>query len=258
MSSLNDSLKKITLIEIIIVIVALVGVILLFKIINHPISIKWLYVGLIFYFIYRLRFFGEEFINDAKNIFSLISPKSLLATVLVNVFFSYGMLYLSIFAVKYIPGVDSLFGLFMAPVVVTNSLIGLGSVLSTIIVSPISEELLFRGVFLNRLKLVVPTSFAVLITSILFGAMHSYGSVISAIVFGVCMCILYLKTQNILVCILAHFLNNLLAEILYHVDYGNLIFTNDIFIVVFSLLAIVSFYLIVISIRQEWRYINMR
>ena len=258
MSSLNDSLKKITLIEIIIVIVALVGVILLFKIINHPISIKWLYVGLIFYFIYRLRFFGEEFINDAKNIFSLISPKSLLATVLVNVFFSYGMLYLSIFAVKYIPGFDSLIGLFMAPVVVTNSLIGLGSVLSTIIVSPISEELLFRGVFLNRLKLVVPTSFAVLITSILFGAMHSYGSVISAIVFGVCMCILYLKTQNILVCILAHFLNNLLAEILYHVDYGNLIFTNDIFIVVFSLLAIVSFYLIVISIRQEWRYINMR
>lgn len=258
MSSLNNSLKKITIIEISIVIAALVGVILLFKIINHPIPTNWIYVGLIVYFIYRLRFFGNEFIDDAKNIFSLISPKSLLATVLVNVFFSYGMLYLSIFAVKYIPGFDSLIGVFMAPIVVTNSLIGLGSTLSTVIVAPISEELLFRGVFLNRLKLFVPTSFAVLISSILFGAMHHYGSVISAIVFGVCMCILYLKTQNILVCILAHFLNNLLAEILYHLDYGNLIFTNNIFIIVFSLLAIVSFYLIVISIRYEWRYINRR
>lgn len=258
MSSLNDSLKKITIIEILIVIIALVGVLLLFEIINHPLSTDWIYVGIIFYFIYRLRFFGSEFIDDAKNIFSIVSAKSILTTVLVNVFFSYGMLYLSIFAVKYIPGFDSLIGWFMAPIIVTNSLMGLGGILSTIIVSPISEELLFRGVFLNRLKLVVPTSFAVAITSILFGSLHSYGSIISAIVFGVCMCILYLKTKNILVCIFAHFLNNLLAEILYHIDYGNLIFTNDIFIVVFSLLAIVSFYLIVISIRQEWKYINRR
>ena len=258
MSSLNDSLKKITLIEILIVIVALVGVLLLFKIFNYPLSTNWIYVGLIFYFIYRLRFFGSELIQDAKNIFSIISPTSLVTTVLVNVFFSYGMLYLSIFAVKFIPGFGSLIGLFVAPVIVTNSLMGLGGLLSTIFVSPISEELLFRGVFLNRLKLVVPTSFAVLITSILFGALHRYGSVISAIVFGVCMCILYLKTHNILVCILAHFLNNLLAEILYYIDYGNLIFTNSIFIVVFSLLAIVSFYLIVTSVYHEWKYINGR
>ncbi|MCR5027475.1 MAG: CPBP family intramembrane metalloprotease [Methanobrevibacter sp.] len=137
-----------------------------------------------------------------------------------------------------------------------NSLIGVGSIFSTIIISPISEELLFRGVFLNRLKLVVPTSFAIAITSILFGSIHSYGSIISAFVFGVCMCIVYLKTENIMVCIFAHFLNNLLAELLYHIDYGKLIFTNSIFIVLFSILAIVSFYLIVISIRQEWKYID--
>lgn len=258
MSSLNDSLKKITLIEILIVIMALVGVILLFEIINYPLSTNWIYVGLIVYFIYRLRFFGNELIQDAKNIFSIISPQSLLTVVLVNVFFSYGMLYISIFAVKYIPGFDSLIGLFVAPVVVTNSLAGVGSLLSTIFISPISEELLFRGVFLNRLKLVVPTSFAVLITSILFGSLHHYGSVISAIVFGICMCVLYLKTQNILLCILAHFLNNLLAEILYYIDYGNLIFTNGIVMIVFSLLAIVSFYLIVTSIYHEWKYINKR
>ena len=258
MSSLNDSLKKITIFEVLIVVLALVGILLLFKIINHPLSQDWLYVGLIFYFIYRLRFFGNEFINDAKNIFSKIAPVNLLTTVLANVFFSYGMLYLSIFAVKYIPGFDSLIGLSIAPVIVTNSLAGIGGLVSTIIVSPICEELLFRGVFLNRLKIIVPTTFAILITSILFGSLHKYGNIISAIVFGVCMCILYLKTHNILVCILAHFLNNLLAEFLYHIDYGNLIFTNDIFILLFSILAIVSFYLIVISLVQEWKYIDER
>lgn len=258
MSSLNDSLKKISIFELLIVILALIGIVFLFEIINHPIDQYWIYFGVIVYFIYRLRFFGNEFIEDAKNIFSKISPKSMLTIVLVNVFFSYGMLYISIFALKYIPGVDSLVSMFTISTVAIHSLAGIGSLFATIVISPISEELLFRGVFLNRLKLVVPTSFAIVITSILFGSIHSYGSIISAFVFAVCMCILYLKTENILVCIFAHFLNNLLAEILYHLDYGKLIFTNSIFIVLFSILAIVSFYLIVISIRQEWRYIEKR
>ena len=139
-----------------------------------------------------------------------------------------------------------------------GSFAGILGVLSTIFVSPICEELLFRGVILNRLKLIVPTSFAIIISSILFGALHSYGNIISAFVFGVCMCIIYLKTKNILTCILAHFINNLLAELFVHIDSGNLIFTNDIFIVLFSILAIVSLYLIIISLRQEWKYIDKR
>ena len=218
MSSLNDSLKKITIYEVSIVILALVGILILFEIIDYPIDTDWLYVGLIFYFIYRLRFFGNEFIQDSKNIFSKISPKSLLTIVLVNVFFSYGMLYLSGFAVYYIPGFDYLAGMSIVPFVVANTFPGSGALVSTIIIASICEELLFRGVLLNRLKLIVPTAFAIVITSILFGAFHGYGNIISACVFGVCMCILYLKTQNILVCILAHFINNLLAEFLYHIE----------------------------------------
>lgn len=258
MSSLNDSLKKITILEVLIVILALSGLLILFRIFNYPLGEDWLYLGLILYFIYRLRFFTEEFKQDLSNIFSKITLKSLFTIVLVNVFFSYGMLYLSNFALDYIPGLSAFVLSSCVPLIAVNSLAPIGAVISTIIISPISEELLFRGVFLNRLKLIVPTSFAIAITSILFGALHSYGSIISAAVFGVCMCIIYLKTRNILTCIFAHFLNNLLAEFLYYADYGNLIFTNDVFIFVFSILAIVSLYLIVISIRQEWKYIDKR
>lgn len=258
MSSLNDSLKKITILDVLIVILALSGLLILFNIFGFSISEDWVYVGIILYFIYRLRFFRDDFKKDLNNIFSKITPKSLLAIVLVNVFFSYGMLYLSIFALEHIPGFKLIFSMNSVFLVATASLAGIGGVISTIIISPICEELLFRGVFLNRLKLLVPTSFAIVISSLLFGALHSYGSIISACVFGVCMCIIYLKTQNILTCILAHFINNLLAEFLVHLDSGNLIFTNDIFIFVFSILAIVSLYLIVISLRQEWKYVNGR
>ncbi|MEE1134867.1 MAG: CPBP family intramembrane glutamic endopeptidase, partial [Methanobrevibacter sp.] len=71
------------------------------------------------------------------------------------------------------------------------------SFLATIVVSPISEELIFRGVFLNRLKLIVPTTFAVLISSLLFASLHGFGSIFSAFIFAVCVAILYLKTDNI-------------------------------------------------------------
>ena len=168
------------------------------------------------------------------------------------------MLYITIFAQDNIPGLNSFLAMSILPLLPINSLFGIGASLSIIFISPLCEELLFRGVFLNRLKLFVPTSYAIAITSILFGSLHSYGNIISAMVFGVCMCIIFLKTKNILTCIFAHFLNNLLAEIFVYMDSGNLIFTNYVFIFVFSILAIVSFYLIVISIRQEWKHIDKR
>ena len=258
MSSLNDSLEKISILEILVLLLALMGLVILFDIFGYSITEDWVYVGVILYFIYRLRFFSREFKQDLNNIFAKITPKSLLTIVIVNVFFSYGMLYLSIFALDNIPGFKSLVFAPIFSILAITSLAGIGGLISTIFISPICEELLFRGVFLNRLKLIVPTSFAIVISSILFGALHSYGSIISAAVFGVCMCIIYLKTKNVLTCILAHFINNLLAELFVHIDSGNLIFTNDIFIVLFSILAIVSFYLIVISLRQEWKYIDKR
>ena len=256
MSSLSDGIGKISILEILIILLALIGVTILFDIFEFSIGEDWVYVVTILYFIYRLRIFGSGFKNDLRNIFSKISPKSLLIIVIVNVFFSYGMLYLSNFALAYIPGFRDLLFTPLFSIMAFGSFGFIGGLISTIFISPICEELLFRGVFLNRLKIIVPTSFAIIITSILFGALHSYGSIISAFIFGICMCIIYLKTRNILTCILAHFLNNLLAEFLVHIDTGNLIFTNDIFIVVFSVLAVLSLYLIIVSIRQEWKYIT--
>ena len=256
MSSLSDGIGKITILEILVILLALIGVTIFFDIFGYSIGEGWIYVVIILYFIYRLRIFGDGFKEDLRNIFSKISPKSLLIIVLVNVFFSYGMLYLSNFALTYIPGFRDLLFTPLFSIMAFSSFGVFGGLISIIFISPICEELLFRGVFLNKLKIIVPTSFAIIITSILFGALHGYGSIISAFVFGVCMCILYLKTNNILTCILAHFLNNLLAEFLVHIDTGNLIFTNGIFMVIFSVLAILSLYLIIMSIRQEWKYVT--
>lgn len=85
---------------------------------------------------------------------------------------------------------------------------------TAIILAPILEELVFRGVLFNRLKIRIGIIPAMLLTSFIFGIGHDFGGMTSAFLFGICMCILYLKTDNILVPMAVHFTNNLVATIL--------------------------------------------
>ncbi|MBQ2665353.1 CPBP family intramembrane glutamic endopeptidase [Methanobrevibacter sp.] len=128
--------------------------------------------------------------------------------------------------------------------------------IATVFISPVVEELIFRGVFINRLKLVVPTVYAILISSMIFASLHSFGSIFSAFIFAVCVSILYLKTENIFVAIFAHFLNNLFAEIIVMADYNNILFTDNMIVLIMSLLAILSLILISVSIVKELNTIN--
>jgi membrane protease YdiL (CAAX protease family) len=104
--------------------------------------------------------------------------------------------------------------------------------------------------------LAVPVVFAVLISSLLFAALHSFGSIFSAFIFGVCIAILYLKTDIIFVPIFAHFLNNLFAEIIVVMDPNKILFTNISVVLVMSILAIVSFVIILIFIIGNLKKLN--
>lgn len=88
------------------------------------------------------------------------------------------------------------------------------SAIASIIFAPLLEELTFRGVLFSRLKIRIGIVPAMIITSFLFGIGHDFGGITSAFLFGMCMCILYLKTDNILVPISVHFINNVVATIL--------------------------------------------
>ena len=240
MSLFNDKLKKITLKELLSLIIILFLINYSFNLLNIVhIDSSWIYIFVIIYFMFKLRneFFTIK--SDIIEIFSNDMLKSILAIVVLNIFFSYGMLYLSNSILDVSQSIN-----------LTNSFLT-GGLLATIIISPISEELIFRGVFLNRLRLIVPTLFAVLISSLLFAALHSFGSIFSAFIFGVCLAILYLKTDNIFVPILAHFLNNLLAELIVLIDVNKIIFNDSIVVMGMSILAIVSFVLILRFIVKE-------
>lgn len=240
MSLFNEKLKKITLKETLSFFIVLFVIHYLLNSLNIvQIDTIWIYIFIIFYFVFKLKDVIPNAKEDISKAFSGDILKIILFVVILNIFLSYGMLYFSNFILGVVES-RNIFNSFLT-----------GGLIATIIVSPISEELIFRGVFLNRLQLIIPTTFAVLISSLLFASLHSFGSIFAAFIFGVCVAILYLKTENIFVPILAHFLNNLFAEIIVRMDYNDLLFTNDLVILIMSILAVVSFVLISISILKE-------
>lgn len=253
MSRFNDKLKSITIREVCILIIVLF---IIYYSLNDLKIIKldsvWIYIFIIGYFIFKLRCCFSSLREDFFKVFSINQLKYIFLVVILNILMSYGFLYLSDFLLKVFPALSFLAYVPISSVCLNASVFGAGGFIATVFISPVCEELIFRGVMLNRFRLVVPTSISILLTSLLFASLHTYGSITAAFVFAICMAIFYLRTDNICVPIFAHFLNNLLAESIVFLDVNNVLFSNDIVMYMVSFLAIVSAILIIASIFDEW------
>ena len=125
--------------------------------------------------------------------------------------------------------------------------------LTIVILSPIIEEVLFRGIFLRRFnKALNNISLAILLSSLLFGICHNFGGILGAILFGICVSILYIKSKNILVPIFAHFLNNILSFLLALSGAEHFIQGNFIAVILIIVLAVVSNFVLFKAILNEW------
>lgn len=80
---------------------------------------------------------------------------------------------------------------------------------SVLVVAPVAEEFIFRGVLLHRWGVKWGIRPAIVLTSVLFGVLHS--NLVGLFMFGVVMSLLYLSTRSLLVPIAAHALNNAIA-----------------------------------------------
>ena len=81
---------------------------------------------------------------------------------------------------------------------------------SVVVVAPITEEFIFRGVLLHRWGTKWGVGPAIFLTSVLFGLLHA--NLIGLFVFGVVMALLYLSTRSLIVPIVAHAINNAIAS----------------------------------------------
>jgi membrane protease YdiL (CAAX protease family) len=81
------------------------------------------------------------------------------------------------------------------------------SFISLVVLGPIVEELLFRGYLLHRWSRKWGLTTGILLSSAVFGALHA--DPLGVAIFGIGMCVLYLRTQSLYVPILAHMIYNL-------------------------------------------------
>ena len=93
------------------------------------------------------------------------------------------------------------------------TLIGFGFLLT--IAAPLAEELFFRGFVFGVLREKVGTAVGVVVSGALFGVIHLPSSPLVSVgvlsIFGMLLCLLYLKTGSLLPCIALHAVNNSIA-----------------------------------------------
>lgn len=91
--------------------------------------------------------------------------------------------------------------------------------ISLVIIAPLAEETLFRGYLYGKLRKTVPIWVAILVTSLLFGAIHGAWNVaIDTFALSVVLCILREMTGNIWASVLLHMLKNGIAYYLLFIN----------------------------------------
>lgn len=82
---------------------------------------------------------------------------------------------------------------------------------SAFIIGPLSEEILFRGLFFSALRKHVNLFWAILISACLFSILHFHFlfSMISSFFSAVLLCFLYEKTRSLMLCITIHAVGNI-------------------------------------------------
>ena len=125
--------------------------------------------------------------------------------------------------------------------------------IATVIISPIFEEILYRGLMYNKLKQISNAFIAILISLILFALLHipGYGFNIKIFCFvldGILLTYCYEKTDNIYVPILVHSINNFFIFLFNYVYFYFLI-------VIYFIIFIAG---IIIAIQEIKKHLKVR
>lgn len=153
-----------------------------------------------------LWFMSNSFKRGIKDLKFTFKPKETIDTV--------SMMYFMNYAIGIIGALLSKFGLpDTSPDFSLNGsvLFNTFTFISVVILAPIFEELIFRGMILQVLSKYNKV-FAILVTSLLFGLLHlNMTQAVPAFFMSLILCYMCLKTDSLLVTILAHAGNNFLA-----------------------------------------------
>ncbi|NMA25416.1 MAG: CPBP family intramembrane metalloprotease [Clostridiales bacterium] len=123
------------------------------------------------------------------------------------------------------------------------------SCFAALIVAPVAEEVIFRGVILSRLSRSMPAAVAAGVSSVLFAVVH--GNIVwmsYTFVLGLVLCYVCIKYRSVIASIVVHFIFNLVGVISNYLNIENI--PDALAVVLLSLGAAASVVLIVVIGRR--------
>ncbi len=169
---------------------------------------------LILWFLYDFRKKGFSLINEFKGVRNHIGYKDFFAILLFNIFIGLFSVYAIIYLVVQFMPADQL-----SNMAHSNDLAGVttltGTVLGGIVavfLAPLAEEFIFRGFLFTKFQAKFSVWVSMVLSSILFAAIHISLSSITTFLFGLSLCIVFYKTKNLAIPILLHVLNNAIVS----------------------------------------------
>lgn len=124
------------------------------------------------------------------------------------------------------------------------------SCFAALIVAPVAEEVIFRGVILSRLSRSMPAAVAAGVSSVLFAVVH--GNIVwmsYTFVLGLVLCYVCIKYRSVIASIVVHFIFNLVGVISNYLNIENI--PDALAVVLLSLGAAASVVLIVVIGRRR-------
>lgn len=181
-----------------------------------------------------LWFMSNSFKRSIQDLKFTFKPKETIDTVAMMYFLNYAIGIIGVLLSKFgLPDTSPDFSLNGSVLFNTFTFI------SVVILAPIFEELIFRGMILNALTK-YNKMFAIIVTSLLFGLLHlNITQAIPAFFMSLVLCYMYVQTDSILVTILAHAGNNLLVLMSVYSDNFVLITVVIMVFVIYGLITII-------------------
>ena len=99
---------------------------------------------------------------------------------------------------------------------------GVKTMLLTIVLAPIAEEFLCRGILLDAARARGGTVYGLFFSSLFFGVIHFYpAAVVNAFIMGLVLGFIYIRSDSLYIVVILHAFNNALALLLLMFGYGN-------------------------------------
>lgn len=224
-------------------------------------QVLFFFVFPLLWLFYKTRKYNVEFMSFFDQP-SSYSWKLILIATAMGMVFAYGMSMVQFYILSHlIP--DFLVELVAEGDVIdtTTTFSKILSVVSACIFAPVMEEVIFRGFFLNRMAYKWGIKPAIIVSSLIFGFGHI--DVIGAFLFGLTMCLLYIKTKSLWTAIIVHALNNTIVTIIQFSGTGEQEeavhisdFQADSNLWIGCILILISLMWMIPFIRRHWRTVK--